>query len=121
MPLMVELPVLGPFSLEASPRFLDGFAPAGTHASRGPTLALAFPVEGDRETAGALVSQRGDRVAATVQGDADPEAVRAQLRRLLSLNVDGRDFPIGGRAGLGHGRTAATPTWSAAGRLLVPI
>jgi len=44
LPVMVELPVLGQFSLEASTRFLEGFAPAGTHASVGPTLALAFPV-----------------------------------------------------------------------------
>lgn len=92
LPVMVELPVQGPFSLEASTRFLEGFAPAGTHASDGPTLALAFPVEGDWRTAGVLVSQRGDRVTATVQGDADPEAVRTQLRRLLSLDVDGRAF-----------------------------
>ena len=40
-----------------------------------------------------LVSQRGDRVTAAVQGDADPEAVRVQLMRLLSLDVDGRAFP----------------------------
>ncbi len=96
LPVMVELPVQGPFSLEASTRFLEGFAPAGTHASGGPTLALAFPVEGDWRTAGVLVSQQGDRVTATVRGDADPEAVRAQLGRLLSLDVDGRAFPAVG-------------------------
>lgn len=93
LPVMVELPVLGPFSLEASTRFLEAFTPAGTHASGGRALALAFPVEGDWRTAGVLVSQRGDRVSATVHGDANPEAVRAQLTRLLSLDVDGRAFP----------------------------
>ena len=87
---MVELPVLGPFSLEASTGFLEGFAPAGPYASGGATLALAFPVEGDWQTAGALISQRGDLVTAAVHGNADPEAVRVQLMRLLSLDVDGR-------------------------------
>jgi DNA-3-methyladenine glycosylase II len=85
--------VLGPFSVEECIRFLERFAPAGTHASGGPTLALAFPVEGDWRTAGVLVSQSGDRVTAAVQGDPNPEAVRAQLMRLLSLDVDGRGFP----------------------------
>ena len=92
-PTIVELPVQGPFSLAASAHFLEGFAPRGTHAAQRETLALAFPVEGAWRTAGALVSQRGDRVTAAVYGDLDPEAVRAQLARLLSLDVDGRGFP----------------------------
>ena len=48
--LTLELPVLGPFSLAASARFLEAFAPAGgAGPSAGPKdgLALAFAVEGD--------------------------------------------------------------------------
>ncbi len=92
-PVIIELPVRGPFSLAASTRFLEGFAPAGTHAAARETLALAFPVEGDWRTAGAIVAQRGDHVTASVYGDPDRQAVRAQLMRLLSLDVDGRGFP----------------------------
>jgi DNA-3-methyladenine glycosylase II len=92
----VELPVKGPFSLAASTRFLEGFAPAGTHAGIRETLGLAFPVEGDWRAAGAIVRQRADRVTAAVYGDADPEAARVQLMRLLSLDVDGRGFPLVG-------------------------
>jgi DNA-3-methyladenine glycosylase II len=88
----LELPVVGPFSLQASTRFLEGFAPAGSHAG-GEGLALAFPVEGDWSTVGAVVRQSGNRVTATVYGDVEPEAVRAQLMRLLSLDVDGSGFP----------------------------
>lgn len=89
---IVELPVKGPFSLEASTRFLEGFAPAGAHAGGEQVLALAFPVEGDWRTAGAIVRQRDDRVTAAVYGEADREAVGAQLMRLLSLDVDGSGF-----------------------------
>jgi 3-methyladenine DNA glycosylase/8-oxoguanine DNA glycosylase len=89
----LEFPVVGPFSLQASARFLEGFGPAGSHAGGGEGLALAFPVEGDWSTVGAVVRQSGNRVTATVYGDVEPEAVRAQLMRLLSLDVDGSGFP----------------------------
>lgn len=96
-PLQVELPVQGPFSLEASTRFLEGFSPAGGFAA-GPDggLALAFPVEDDWRTAGALVRQEGERVSAEVHGAGEPDVVRAQLARILSLDVDGTGFPAVG-------------------------
>jgi DNA-3-methyladenine glycosylase II len=90
---ITELDPVGPFSLAAGIRFLEGFRPAGAHTATGQALALAFPVEGAWQTAGAIVRQRGERVVAAVYGDADLEAVRAQLARLLSLDVDGRRFP----------------------------
>ncbi|MDN5858218.1 MAG: DNA-3-methyladenine glycosylase 2 family protein [Pseudonocardia sp.] len=97
-PVTVELPVRGPFSLAASTRFLEGFAPAGAFASgRECPLALAFPVEGDWCTAGATVRQEGDRVLADILGDVDVEAARSQLARLLSLDVDGTGFAAAGR------------------------
>lgn len=93
-----ELAVRGPFSLAASTRFLEGFAPAGAFASTEQRpLALAFPVEGDWRTAGAVVRQEGDRVLAEIHGDVDTEAARAQLARLLSLDVDGSGFAAVGR------------------------
>ncbi len=89
---IVELSATGPFSLAASIRFLEGFAPAGTHAGGQQALKLAFPVEGGWRTAGAIVRQRGEKVTAAVYGDADPEALGTQLTRLLSLDVDARGF-----------------------------
>ncbi len=96
-PERVEFVPAGPFSLAASIRFLGGFTPAGAHAANQEELALAFPVERDWQTAGVIVQQRGDHVAAAVYGEADLEAVRAQLTRLLSLDVDGRRFPALGK------------------------
>jgi hypothetical protein len=89
----------GPFSLAASTRFLEGFAPAAYDGERVEPgaeahLDLAFPVEGDWRTVGVRVRQADDgTVAGEVVGDADPGAVRAQVARILSLDVDGSEFP----------------------------
>ena len=96
-PVEVELPVQGAFSLAASTRFLEGFAPAGAFAAgEQRELALAFPVEGDWRTAGAVVREDGGRVVAEVIGAVEPAVVGAQLARILSLDVDGTGFPAVG-------------------------
>lgn len=82
----------GPFSLAASTRFLEGFAPSGYRGRDRDHLHLAFPVEGDWATAGVCVRERDGSVVATVYGDADAEAVRGQVARILSLDVDGTGF-----------------------------
>jgi 3-methyladenine DNA glycosylase/8-oxoguanine DNA glycosylase len=85
----------GEFSLAASTRFLEGFTPAAYRGSSGPgetVLRLAFPVEDDWTTAGVAVRQRDDGVVvADVAGD-EPPGLRAQLARILSLDVDGTGF-----------------------------
>jgi len=88
------LPVLGPFSLAASRRFLEGFPPAAYRGSPdGGPLRLAFPVEGSWRSVGAALEQRPDRtVLARVDGDV-PDGLLAQLARILSLDVDGSGFP----------------------------
>ncbi|MGI8780475.1 MAG: DNA-3-methyladenine glycosylase family protein [Solirubrobacteraceae bacterium] len=90
----LTLATRGSFSLAASTRFLEGFAPAGTvHSEAGQRLGLAFPVEGDWRTAGVRVSQHRDALHAEVFGDVDLGAVSGQLARLLSVDVDGTAFP----------------------------
>jgi DNA-3-methyladenine glycosylase II len=107
-----ELHPRGPFSLAASSRFLEGFAPAARDASDGPEgsgtghLHLAFPVEGSWTPVAACMQERDECVRVEVTGDAtgrttsagrvDLGAVRAQVARLLSLDVDGREFPAVG-------------------------
>jgi DNA-3-methyladenine glycosylase II len=51
----VVLPVSGPFSLHASIRFLEGFAPARYRPTGDAVLRLAFPVEGEGTPAGVAV------------------------------------------------------------------
>src|ERR1035438_7441984 len=108
----------GPFSLAVSIKFLEGFTPA---AYRGPDpgmdspLELAFPVEGSWRTVGVRVRQdawgktagdgpaggAGGNVTAEIVSPAEPgpdlmTAVRTQVERILSLDVDGSGFPAVG-------------------------
>jgi DNA-3-methyladenine glycosylase II len=91
------LPVLGPFSLAASTRFLEGFAPAAFDQAAGQPLELAFPVDGSWQTAGVRVREQGDGVSGEIVSPAEPgpellAAVRDQVARILSVDVDGSGF-----------------------------
>lgn len=92
----VTVPVTGPFSLEESTRFLEGFAPAAHDADAAGHLHCAFPVEGRWEPVGVCVTQSeaAGEVVAELYGTAEPdlEAVAAQLARILSLDVAGSAF-----------------------------
>jgi DNA-3-methyladenine glycosylase II len=92
-----ELAPEGPFSLGASKAFLEGFAPAGQRASEGGHLHVAFVPDGEEAAAGVCLRQPDGAVVGEVFGEADPDAVREQVARFLSLDVDGRGFPEVGR------------------------
>jgi DNA-3-methyladenine glycosylase II len=84
----------GPFSLAASGRFLEGFAPAPYHghAADG-AIRLAFPADDGHTSVGAAVRQAADgTVLADLTGDAEPAGARAQLARIFSLDTDGGGF-----------------------------
>ncbi|WP_327393406.1 MULTISPECIES: DNA-3-methyladenine glycosylase 2 family protein [unclassified Streptomyces] len=108
----------GPFSLAAGLSFLRGFTPAGYHdTAQDQTLRLAFPADDGHSTVGVEVRQadgpqgtveaeavvhtglpcEGRAGTATGTGPAPPspgmDAVRQQLARILSLDVDGSGFP----------------------------
>jgi len=95
-----ELVPVGPFSLGASAAFLEGWSPAAYRAAEAGHLHLAFAPDGE-EAAGGVCLRQPDHpdgtVVGEVFGDADPEAVRDQVARILSLDVDGRGFPDVGR------------------------
>src|SRR5215210_5991615 len=89
----------GPFSLVASSRFLEGFTPAGRTPGDGQSLRLAFVADtafsapAAERTAGVALRTEGDTVIGEVSGEAPVEVVRAQVARILSLDVDGEGFP----------------------------
>ncbi|MFI1399700.1 DNA-3-methyladenine glycosylase family protein [Streptomyces sp. NPDC020681] len=105
----------GPFSLAASVRFLEGFTPASYDDAADGVLRLAFPADDGDSTVAVAVRQEetADGAAGRVRaeftlypGDADEppadpvsagsgpaKAVRAQLARILSLDVDASGFP----------------------------
>lgn len=95
-----ELVPRGPFSLAASVRFLEGFASAASAASATGQLGhlhLAFPVQGSGEPVAVCLREEqgrvfGEMVGDEMVGDGAPAGVQAQVRRLLSLDVDATDF-----------------------------
>lgn len=101
----------GPFSLAASARFLEGFTPASyDHAPDG-VLRLAFPADDGRAVIGCALRQReptagrpgavhaefalhaDGRAARPATGTAAAASARAQIARILSLDVDATGFP----------------------------
>lgn len=60
-------------------------------------MRMAFCVDGYRAPAAAEVRQDDDGVHVSIQGDADPQVVRGQVARVLSLDHDGELFTEVGR------------------------
>jgi DNA-3-methyladenine glycosylase II len=91
---VAEFEVLGPWSLETSRRFWEGFTPAALAGQpSGPGLHTVFCAEGNWRRAEVEVTQAGDAAHLVVTGDGDLAAAAAQARRFLALDVDGRDWP----------------------------
>ncbi|HEX9529108.1 MAG TPA: hypothetical protein VF951_16545 [Streptosporangiaceae bacterium] len=95
---VAESEVLGPWSLDTSRRFWEGFAPAvlaGQPGGQG--LRTVFCAEGDWRRAAVEVTQAGGTARLMVSGDGDLEAATAQACRFLALDVDARGWPEVGR------------------------
>jgi DNA-3-methyladenine glycosylase II len=93
----IELVPQGPFSLAASAAFLEGFSPAAYRPAGDGHLHLAFVPDGEEAAAGVCLRQPDGAVVGEVFGEADPDAAREQVGRILSLDVDGTGFPDVGR------------------------
>jgi DNA-3-methyladenine glycosylase II len=93
----MEVQVRGPWSLETSRAFWEGFAPAALMSQgpqRGePHLRSVFPAESDWRRAEVEVTQEGEVAKVAVTGDGDLEAAAAQACRFLALDVDARGWP----------------------------
>lgn len=91
------IPVLGPWSLDTSRRFWEGFAPSALpQGFEG--IQTTFRVEADGSAARTHVTQIGDRARITVRGDGDLGQAARQVARFLSLDIDARQWPaIGDR------------------------
>jgi len=91
---VAEFEVVGPWSLETSRRFWEGFTPAALAGEpAAPGLRTVFCAEGDWRRAEVAVTQAGVTARLVVNGDGDLEAAAAQACRFLSLDVDARGWP----------------------------
>ncbi len=95
---VVEFEFLGPWSLDTSRRFWEGFTPAALAGEPArPGLRTVFCAEGDWRRAEAEVTQAGDTAHVVLAGAGDLDAAAAQVCRFLGLDVDGRGWPEVGR------------------------
>ncbi len=88
----------GPYSLAASIRYLEGFAPAAYDSESAASLEMAFCVDGFWDPVEVHVHEESGAVHGTVYGGDTlaPAAIAAaaeQVERILSLDIDGRGFP----------------------------
>ena len=94
-----EIEPRGPYSLEESAKFIGAWhkAPADG-APDGGHLHLAFLTDLGWKPAGVCLTQDAEgRVHGEVYGGAPVSDVRAQVARILSLDVDGRGWPEAGK------------------------
>jgi DNA-3-methyladenine glycosylase II len=86
---VIELTPRGPFDLRLMAGF--GFGPGtGQPEPREPVMRLAFCLDDLQGHAGVVLRQEADGVVrGAVEGDGEPDAVNAQLARILSLDHDG--------------------------------
>lgn len=95
----VEVEVLGPWSLQTSRAFWEGFAPAALDDQPpvGPATAAelrsVFLVETDWSRAETTVRQTGSTAVVEVRGPGDLDAAAGQVLRFLALDVDARRWP----------------------------
>jgi DNA-3-methyladenine glycosylase II len=94
-----EIQPLGPYSLEESAGFIGGWVPPSEEGQAGQGhLHLAFRSDDNGHAIGVCLRQsRDSRVLGEVFGQAHAGAVRAQVARILSLDVDAREWPEVGR------------------------
>jgi DNA-3-methyladenine glycosylase II len=95
MPDTLEITPRGPFSLQAAAEF--GFGPnSGRTLRYDDAMRLAFPVDGGRGYAGAILRQPEPdgpvEIELTLTEGADPDAAAAQVARVVSLDHDGEEF-----------------------------
>ncbi|HXB03555.1 MAG TPA: DNA-3-methyladenine glycosylase 2 family protein [Candidatus Angelobacter sp.] len=94
-----EIQPLGPYSLEESANFVGAWhrAPSEGGSARG-HLHLAFLTdEGWKPVGVCLTQSESGVVSGEVYGAADVAEVEHQVARILSLDLDGRDWPDVGR------------------------
>lgn len=80
-------------ALATSVNILEGFTPAAYKGAPRGHVHLAFPVDGTRDAAGVCLTQEDEQVTIEMFDAADPDLVRDQAVRILSLDVDGSDIP----------------------------
>ncbi len=90
---VVTVEVRGPWSLQTSRRFWEGFVPTAIPAGDPDVLHARFVSEHDWTPATAQITQDGATARIEVSGDGDLDAAAEQVARFLSLDIDATAWP----------------------------
>ncbi|SMQ70765.1 DNA-3-methyladenine glycosylase [Agreia sp. VKM Ac-1783] len=86
--------VVGPWSLATTKQFWEGFAPGGlAYQTQAEGIRTAFLCDTDWQRVDAVITQEGASARIVVDGQGDLDAATEQVRRLLSIDIDGRAWP----------------------------
>ena len=83
----------GPFSWELALEMLGNFPPTSHHPIERQVTRMAFPLDGTFEPAHVALWWEGGELQGGVAGATPVDAVRAQVARVFSLDVDGSGYP----------------------------
>ena len=84
----------GPWSLATSRRFWEGFGPAALAAQNVEGgIRTVFLSDVDWQRVEASITQEGEFARITASSVGDLEAATAQVRRFMSIDIDGRAWP----------------------------
>jgi DNA-3-methyladenine glycosylase II len=90
--------IQGPWSLRTSKQFWEGFTPSALSTQNASDdIRAVFLCDTDWRRVDAVVTQHDDTARIVVTGPGDLDAATAQVRRFLSLDIDGREWPEVGR------------------------
>ena len=86
--------IVGPWSLATTQRFWEGFAPNRLASQPQATgIRTALLCDADWQRVDVVVTQDGPSARIAVEGPGDLDAATEQVRRLLSIDIDGRGWP----------------------------
>ena len=85
--------VEGPWSLATSRRFWEGFAPSALVEQAGESLRTVFLSDTDWTRIDAVITQEADSARISVTGTGDLDVATEQVRRFMSIDIDGRGWP----------------------------
>ena len=92
-PLDTVHEVVGPWSLATSKRFWEGFTPGElAQQTQAEGIRTVF-CDTDWQRVDAAITQDGPSARIVVDGPGDLDAATEQVRRLLSIDIDGRGWP----------------------------
>ena len=87
-------PVYGPWSLGTSRRFWEDFSPSALIRQEAEDkIRTVFLSDADWQRIDVVITQEDGSARITATGAGDLDATTAQVRRFLSLDIDGRGWP----------------------------